>query len=288
MENETTSVKDENDNASVRNAKQVKIQKVIAEFTYLDDDFFTACLQNNPDAALLILRIVLRKPDLTFVKKPEVQYTIKDLGHKSIRLDLYCASEGKCYDVEIQRKDKGAGAHRARYYVSVIDAGITVPGEDYDKLPDVYVIFITQNDIMQAGLPYYSIERKVEELENRNFNDGAHILYVNGAYKGDDDFGKLMHDFRCKNPHEMNFDVLKKPAIFFKETEEGRQQLSSAVEKLVNEEAARIAKEEVDKNKRNIAINMIRADYKDEEISKITGLPIEEVVELRQEAIVSA
>jgi len=27
------------------------------------------------------------------------------------------------------------------------------------------------------------------------FDDGEHILYVNGQYRGDDEIGNLMHDF---------------------------------------------------------------------------------------------
>lgn len=262
-------------------SSEQKIQSTIDQMTYMDDDFFTACLQNNTNAALLILRIVMRKPDLTIVNLPQVQYTIKDLGHKSIRLDLYCKSEGKRYDVEIQRRDKGAGFHRARYYLSLIDASLMVPGEDYDSLPDVYVIFITQNDILKAGRPYYTIERKIEELDNQPIHDGAHILYVNGAYHGDDSFGKLMHDFRCANPHDMYHDELKKPAIFFKETEEGRKQMSEAVEKLVNEGK--------DETRQETAEKMIRKNkYSDEEISDISGLTVSEVQKIKREMLAMA
>ena len=30
-----------------------------------------------------------------------------------------------------------------------------------------------------------------------------HILHVNGQYKGEDDLGKLMHDFLCNDPDDM-------------------------------------------------------------------------------------
>ncbi len=34
------------------------------------------------------------------------------------------------------------------------------------------------------------------------FNDGEHILYVDGEYRGDDEIGDLMHDFNCSDPHK--------------------------------------------------------------------------------------
>lgn len=33
--------------------------------------------------------------------------------------------------------------------------------------------------------------------KERLFGDGSHILYVNGKYRGNDEIGKLMHDFSC-------------------------------------------------------------------------------------------
>ena len=35
---------------------------------------------------------------------------------------------------------------------------------------------------------------------NKPFNERAYILYVNGGYKGNDDIGKLVHDFQCEKP----------------------------------------------------------------------------------------
>lgn len=55
--------------------------------------------------------------------------------------------KAKPYDIEIQRSDKGAGAKRARYNSALMDADITEPGEEAEKLPESYVIFITENDI---------------------------------------------------------------------------------------------------------------------------------------------
>ena len=57
---------------------------------------------------------------------------------------------------------KGAGVKRARYNNSLIDANVTEPGEKYENLCESYVIFITENDIMKAGLPIYHIDRIVK------------------------------------------------------------------------------------------------------------------------------
>lgn len=51
---------------------------------------------------------------------------------------------------------------------------------DCDELPETYVIFITEKDVLKAGFPVYHIERWIEETKEL-FNDDEHILYVNGA-----------------------------------------------------------------------------------------------------------
>ncbi len=62
---------------------------------------------------------------------------------------------------------------------------------------------------MDKGLPLYHVERIIQETKER-FEDGSHIIYVNGSYKNEDDpIGKLMHDFRCTSSIDMFYDELK-------------------------------------------------------------------------------
>lgn len=44
------------------------------------------------------------------------------------------------------------------------------------------MIFITENDVMKGGLPIYPVERIVTNT-GELFNDGEHIIYVNGESK---------------------------------------------------------------------------------------------------------
>ncbi len=66
----------------------------------------------------------------------------------------------------------------------------------------------------------YHVERVVQETKKR-FNDKAHILYINGQYRGSDDVGRLMEDFFTADPSAMNFKELANRAKYFKETEKG-------------------------------------------------------------------
>ena len=56
------------------------------------------------------------------------------------------------YNIEIQRDDKGGGVKRARYNSSLIDANVTEPGDQYQKLNEAYVFFITENDVLGVNI----------------------------------------------------------------------------------------------------------------------------------------
>lgn len=63
---------------------------------------------------------------------------------------------------------------------------------------------------MGQGLPMYHVERVVQEISTL-FQDGAHIIYVNGNYKNNDTpVGRLLHDFRYTSAMDMFYEELKK------------------------------------------------------------------------------
>lgn len=59
------------------------------------------------------------------------------------------------------------------------------------------------------------INRIIEEL-SRPFNDGEHIIYVNGDYRGSNDIGKLMNDFRSSKVDDMILESLKETVNRYK------------------------------------------------------------------------
>lgn len=132
----------------------------LARLRLLDDDFMTKVFEDK-ECAEILLQIILDRKDLK-VLRVQVQYTVKNLQGRSVRLDILAVDEtGKIYDIEIQRDDKGAGTKRARYNSSMLDANITEPGEEFEKLPETYVIFITENDAFGWTLLIYHIDRTI-------------------------------------------------------------------------------------------------------------------------------
>ncbi len=211
---------------------------------YIDDDFMTVCLADNFEGMELILRIILGRKDIA-IKSVRTQEILKNLQGRSAILDVHAVdSTKKEFDVEIQRKDKGAGAKRARHNSSLLDAHILKPGDDTEDIPDSYVVFITENDIMGKNQAIYHIQRYVETSEGKElFGDGSHIIYVNGKYRGNDEIGKLMYDFSCTNPEDMNYEALAKKAKYYKQDAKGVATMCKIMEDMRNEAALDNARE---------------------------------------------
>ncbi len=210
----------------------------LRNFRPIDDTFMRGLFKENLPLAQFVLRIITGKPDLVLTTC-ETQADMKRVtGARSICLDAYATdSTGKKYDIEVQRADNGADPHRARYHSSVMDVENLDEKQNYWELPDTYVIFITENDYYKAGKPVYVIQNMNLTLE-QPFDDGAHILYVNGEYRDDSDIGRLMHDFNCTDAADMNFPILAEKTRYLKENPRGVSEMCKAMEELRDESYA--------------------------------------------------
>ena len=203
---------------------------LIQKFRLIDDAFFNACFDNYIEGMQLLLRIFFGRDDLV-VKHVVTQKSADNLYGRGVRFDVLAEdSEGRLYDCEVQRANEGAAPRRARYNSSMMDSRELAKGEDVSSLPETWVIFITENDIYGAGFPLYHVERIVEEIQ-RPFDDGAHILYVNGANRDDTPLGRLMQDFFCENPEQMNYKELAERADYFKAEAKGVKAMCELMEK---------------------------------------------------------
>lgn len=247
----------------------------LKDFRLLDDDFLTKCFEKDTKSIELVLQIILEKSDLK-VLDVRTQVFVENLLNRSVRFDILATdSTGAKMNVEIQRSDRGAGKKRARYNSSMLDASLLEKGKNFEELPETYVIFITEHDVLGKDKPLYHIGRYIFDT-NEIFDDGSHILYVNGAYRGDSPIGKLMHDFSCTNPSDMYYKTLADRVRFFKESKEGIEIMCKTMEDMRNQT--------LKEGMTEVALRMLAAGkYALEEIVNISGLPLEEVKQLKAE-----
>lgn len=130
--------------------------------------------KDNIPLVELVLRTITGKQDLV-ITDCRTQKDMKRLaGARSICLDAYgMDSLGQKYDLEIQRADRGANPHRARYHSSVMGIENLNAGQEFNELPNTYTIFITEKDFYGKDEPIYHIER-INQETGEPFGDGEH------------------------------------------------------------------------------------------------------------------
>ena len=257
--------------------RQETLQR-IRGFRLMDDEFMSACLKDNKPAVNRILGIILNKPDIE-VTSVEAQVELKNIRGRSIRLDVRARDKDGVYNCEIQRADKGATPKRARFHGSMLDADESTRGMMFEELPETYVIFITEKDYFGIGKPIYRFDRYCHDTD-MDLNDGLHIIYVNGEYKGDDDIGWLMHDFLCTNADDLHYTEIEGRFRYLKEDDKGVRSMCRSIEEMME----RVSKEVAERTTLEFAKRMI-ADKRLplEIIAEYSGLSIEEVTKLDAE-----
>ena len=257
-----------------------KYLSLIQKLRLIDDTFFNVCFDNNIEGMQLLLRIFLDRDDLV-VKRVVTQQSVDNLYGRGVRFDVLAEdSEGKLYDCEVQRANEGAAARRARYNSSMMDTRELEKSAKFSALPETWVIFITENDIYRAGHPLYHVERVIQELQ-QPFDDGAHILYVNGTNRDDTPLGRLMQDFFCEHAKQMHYKELAKRANYFKAEAEGVNTMCELMEKFGEKkmEEGRV-EGRMESARRTAAALLTLGKLTLSQIAEATQLPLEEVEQM--------
>ncbi len=221
-----------------------EIYKKIDGFRLFDDTFMSKVFDGQKEETALLLQIILDDPGIKVISV-HAQVEIKNLQGRSVRLDIKARnSKGVIFAVEVQRADSGAIPKRAREISSLIDANSLKAGQDFRKLPETYVVFIAEHDVLDEGRPIYHIERTIQE-SGKLFGDMEHIIYVNGEIDDDTKLGLLMRDFHCTQAKDMHYSLLANRVKYFKETERGRESMCAIVEEYAAEREIESAREAI-------------------------------------------
>lgn len=282
----------------------IDIEQIVKTLCMMNNKFMNAMLHDNIPATQKMLRVIMKNDKIKVISVC-VQNFIQNLFGHSAQLDILAEDEnGRRFNVEIQRADEGAPAKRARFYSSSLDTVFLKAGRDYEELPETYVIFITENDVLQRNLPIYNIDRYIGQ-NMELFKDGSHIIYVNSQIQDDTPLGKLMQDMYCTDPAKLNYKEFAPQMEFFKHSKDGEGEMRDLFEEyahqvgqqigqqLGQEIGEKIAKEKVKeatkkatmkaakttkkKTLKDMALKMLKRGDSVEDVAEITSLPPESV-----------
>ena len=155
----------------------MKKRKTLQDLTIKDNFLFGAvmCVEENCKGFLemvlgfSIAQVVVSN-EKSIVYHPE---------YKGVRLDIYAEDENRThYNVKMQVKKKTALGKRSRYYHSQMVMEALASGEDYETLPDTFVIFVCDFDPFGEHLYCYTFGNECKENKNAKLDDGSYTIFL--------------------------------------------------------------------------------------------------------------
>ena len=208
-----------------------KYLEVLKKLRPIDDTFMRMVFKDDQCAELLMTIIF---GDQFSLKRFETQEDYKQVGYRSVALDIVLYThEGVIIGIEVEKSKENASPLRARYHASVLDCDQSYPGEKWSHFPEMYVVFICEEDVLKNGKMVDHIQRYRED--GNVFKDKLHIIYLNASKQDETPLGKLMHDMLCNDPDDMYYEVLRKRVSYFKKQEGGKRTMCEALEELITE-----------------------------------------------------
>jgi predicted transposase/invertase (TIGR01784 family) len=169
-------------------------RKTLKELTIKDNFMFGAvmCDENN---CRRLLELVLEFP-IERVEVSKEKSMIYHPEYKGVRLDVYAKDENHThYNVEMQAVAHAALGKRARYYHSQMDMEFLLSGEDYDRLPKSYVIFVCDFDPFGKQKYCYTFENRCLEDQTLGLKDGSKSIFLSTKGKNEEEVPASLVNF---------------------------------------------------------------------------------------------
>lgn len=268
-------------------ARYERYRIILQKLTLMNDVFMRNVFKKR-ECTEYVLQVIMNKKGLKITDQV-LQKDYKNLQGRSAVLDCVARDDdGRQMNVEIQQENEGASPKRARYHSGLMDMNTLNPGQDFDELPESYVIFITRDDVLGYGLQIYHVNRKIEEV-SEDFKDEAHIIYVNSKKQDDTELGRLMHDLHCKNAADMYSKILADRVRELKETQKGMVIMCNELEEIYSEgiengERRGIEKGEL-KKAREATISLAKMGLPVDKIAQAVNVNIDTVQEWIEESL---
>lgn len=233
--------------------KTLEEQMALVQSLNVIDDIFFHKIAEDPEVCEEILQIILENPKLKVIQC-QVQRFLRNNGAHSVILDALCElDDGSLANIEVQKADDDNHQKRVRFNESNIDTLFAEKGIKYEKLPDIYMVFISKFDIFGKGRTMYHVDRVIRETGDVVEN-GIYELYLNLAVDDGTEIAQLMQYFKTSVGTNEKFEKLCNRVEYFKHERKGVKIMETLFEQYV-------AKEKAESLKRGIK-STIRAYFK--------------------------
>lgn len=206
----------------------------VKNFRLIDDVFFEVFAEDK-EACQEILQVILEDDGLT-VLDVVVQSSKRNIYGRSVRLDALCTlGNGEKCNIEVQRADNDDHFRRVRFNAASITVKDSEPGERFEELLDLCIVYISEYDFIGGGHTAYHTDKVIRETGD-HIEDGLHEVYVNAEIKDGSRLSGLMDCFTQREiVDNEEFPATSKRVRELKTTEGGASAVCDIVQKLVNE-----------------------------------------------------
>ncbi len=264
-------------------ARYERYKAILQKLTIMNDVFMRNVFKKR-ECTEYVLQVILNRKGLKITEQI-LQKDYKNLQGRSAILDCVARDDdGMQMNVEIQQENEGASPKRARYHSGLMDMNTLNSGQNFDALPESYVIFITRDDVLGYGLQIYHVNRKIEEV-SEDFKDEAHIIYVNSKIQDDTELGRLMHDLNCKNAADMYSKILADRVRELKETQKGERILFNELEEIYSEGVESGERRGELRKAKEATISLAKMGLSVDKIAQALNINVETVEEWLEESL---
>ena len=216
---------------------RLEVESIVARLRAIDDIMFRKLCENIAFVEE-ILRVILEDDKITVVEVIP-QNSLQNLRGRSVILDAYCKlGNGSYCNVEVQRSDSDDHFRRVRYHAACITANVVDPGEQFEQVDDLVVVYISEFDPFDEGRTVYHVRNMVEET-GRAVLDGLREIYVNTKHNDGCEIAELMQCLLEPVVTNPKFPALAQEL----QAEKGNVKGDESMCKLVEEYAQKRAKE---------------------------------------------
>lgn len=180
------------------------LKRSITELNLIEDFLFTEASVDEKTSKLLMRLIIERATRVKVGKliiEPQKIINGVDTDCHGIRLDVSVrevtdedSKTIQLFDIEPNNVTKVHLPKRSRFYQALTDVKLLETGVDYDKMPDMWTIWILPYDPFGLDYMLYSVKNMLEEFPEIEYNDGVRklFLYTGGTKGGTDALKSLL------------------------------------------------------------------------------------------------
>ncbi len=154
-------------------------KKTLQEMNLLDRFLFAEVMEDN-ETLENVLEIIQGYP-VPLEDKAQAEKEFRRMPrNKRVFFDVYGEDlRNAVYDVEAQKENTHDFPKRTRYYNGMVEMNMLRPGEDYNKLKDVYIIMIMPFDLFGEGRYRYTFHMICDEIPGLNLGDRVTRIFLN-------------------------------------------------------------------------------------------------------------